>query len=88
MGEAALRRRQVRQLLLKSAASKSRSRYLHCRFGGRAVRLHRAIMQVLLGRQLGLSEVVHHIDGDHHNNHPRNLQVMARAGHTSRAAGF
>lgn len=28
-------------------------------------------------------EVVHHLDGDGHNNHPANIMVLTRSQHTS-----
>ena len=42
---------------------------------------HRAIMEELLGRPLRSNEVVHHIDGDKHNNEPSNLMVVSREEH-------
>ena len=43
---------------------------------------HRKIMRLKLGRPLEESEVVHHKDGNPHNNKPSNLQVMTRSEHT------
>ena len=37
---------------------------------------HRLVMEKSLGRHLLPSEAVHHIDGDHQNNHPDNLLVF------------
>jgi len=42
---------------------------------------HRAIMEAKLGRPLQPDEVVHHIDGNHENNKPNNLEVMDRREH-------
>lgn len=42
---------------------------------------HRLIAKAKLGRELKPDEVVHHIDGNPHNNKPSNLQVMTRAEH-------
>jgi len=39
--------------------------------------LHRVIAEQKLGRELLKGEVVHHIDGNKHNNHPENLEVMS-----------
>jgi hypothetical protein len=39
-------------------------------------------MEAKLGRPLQPDEVVHHIDGDHTNNKPNNLEVMDRKEHT------
>lgn len=46
-------------------------------------REHRVIMEQLIGRKLKADEVVHHIDGDRHNNSPNNLQLMKKGEHTS-----
>jgi len=43
---------------------------------------HRKIMRLKLGRELKPNEVVHHIDGNPHNNKPSNLIVMSRSEHT------
>lgn len=42
---------------------------------------HRAVMEAHLGRELTSDEVVHHIDGDKHNNAIENLQLMTRQEH-------
>ena len=38
-------------------------------------------MEAKLGRLLQPDEVVHHVDGDHTNNKPNNLEVMDRREH-------
>ena len=43
---------------------------------------HRKIMRLKLGRPLEDCEVVHHIDGNPHNNKPNNLQIMTRSEHS------
>jgi len=43
---------------------------------------HRLIMEQRIGRKLSFNEVVHHRDGNKHNNNPDNLEVMSRAEHT------
>ncbi len=42
---------------------------------------HRVIAEDSIGRPLLSTEHVHHIDGDKHNNDPKNLQVMSREDH-------
>jgi hypothetical protein len=54
------------------------------RFDRRRWFLHRVVMQVVLGRELLPSEVVHHRDGNRTNNSPRNLAVLDQGEHTSK----
>lgn len=42
---------------------------------------HRVIAEQMLGRPLERGEIVHHIDGNKHNNDPSNLRVMTQAEH-------
>lgn len=42
---------------------------------------HRVVMERKLGRKLCKGEVVHHIDGNAHNNHPDNLMVTTQSEH-------
>ena len=42
---------------------------------------HRVVAEQMLGRPLQRGEIVHHIDGDRHNNAPTNLEVMSQADH-------
>ncbi len=42
---------------------------------------HRHKMSKKLGRPLSSNEIVHHIDGDKHNNKTKNLQLMSRKEH-------
>ena len=42
---------------------------------------HRRVAEQTVGRPLLASEVVHHRDGNKHNNHPDNLEVLTRAEH-------
>lgn len=47
------------------------------------VLLHRIIMENHIGRLLTSEEVVHHIDGDRHNNNIDNLEIMDRREHSA-----
>ena len=42
---------------------------------------HRIVAEQMLGRPLTSKDVVHHIDGNKHNNAPENLQVMNHSDH-------
>lgn len=42
---------------------------------------HRVVAEVSLGRPLIEGEIVHHKDGDKHNNDPSNLAVMSQGEH-------
>lgn len=44
---------------------------------------HRIVMENYLGRLLTDNEVVHHLDGDRHNNNIENLELMDRKKHSS-----
>lgn len=46
------------------------------------VRLHRLIMEQMIGRFLTKDEVVHHKDDNTFNNHPDNLEIMSLPEHT------
>lgn len=43
--------------------------------------MHRVVAEQKLGRPLMPGEIVHHVDGDKHNNAPSNLQVMSQRDH-------
>lgn len=47
---------------------------------------HRLVMEKIIGRILEKSETVHHIDGDHANNNPENLQLFKTRGEHTRIA--
>jgi hypothetical protein len=49
---------------------------------GREVRVHRQVMEILVGRPLERHEDVHHVDGNGLNNEPSNLQLLTHGGHT------
>lgn len=42
---------------------------------------HRVIAELMIGRRLNPSEVVHHIDGNKRNNAPENLMICTKAEH-------
>lgn len=42
---------------------------------------HRVVMESIIGRRLERLEIVHHIDGNKHNNYPDNLQLMSQSEH-------
>lgn len=42
---------------------------------------HRVVAEQMLGRKLKRGEIVHHKDGNKHNNDPSNLEVLTQSQH-------
>lgn len=58
------------------------SGYIHCSTrGGADIPEHRRIVETVLGRPLGKSEIVHHINGDKIDNKNDNLLVCTKSYH-------
>jgi hypothetical protein len=45
------------------------------------VRKHRLVVEYCIGRYLYNNEVIHHLDGDTHNNNIENLMLLTRSDH-------
>lgn len=58
--------------------------YKQITVNGKQVRLHRHIMENHLNRKLKPSELVHHIDGNIHNNSIKNLKIVTRSFHAQK----
>lgn len=58
-------------------------RYLKKKIGGRTVQVHRMVMEGMLGRPLQRDEIVHHRNGDRHDNRPENLELMTARQHSA-----
>jgi len=72
-----VRRTSSRNAQLASVESVKKTTYR--KFFGRHE--HRVVAEQKIGRLLLPNEHVHHIDGNKHNNHPDNLQVMTASEH-------
>lgn len=59
------------QLYLRISRGPQRGRYVH-----------QLVAEAKIGRSLFSFETVHHIDGNHLNNDPSNLEVVKRSDHT------
>lgn len=50
---------------------------------------HRSVAEQKLGRPLRRGEIVHHIDGDKHNNDPTNLEILdSQSDHAKKHRAF
>jgi len=65
----------------KGGMSLMRNGYLQIRLNGKRKYLHRIVAEQTIGRELKVTEQVHHIDHDKLNNSPDNLVVLSPAQH-------
>ena len=79
---AAARRKHV-DLTAKGTSKKTGGYVVITRGANKHRTEHAVIMEQKIGRRLMPDEVVHHMDGNKHNNSIDNLVIMTRAEHTS-----
>ncbi len=56
--------------------------YFSMRYNGKKISVHRFVMQKKIGRALSSDEVVHHINGNKHDNRVDNLSIMNPSEHS------
>ncbi len=61
--------------------SEMHSRYRKMRVNGKEVKVHRYVMEQILGRPLGELEFVHHINENRYDNRPENLRLVTPKEH-------
>ena len=60
---------------------KQKKNYKMKKINGKQIYYHRWVMENHLGRKLNRSEVVHHINGDPHDNRVENLMILSQSEH-------
>lgn len=73
------RRERQRRSILNRVTAKGNT---YRKFYGRHA--HRVAAEQKLGRPLRRGEVVHHLDGNKHNNAPENLEILTQSEHVRR----
>lgn len=56
--------------------------YKHTKRNGKLRSTHRFVLEQFLGRKLLTKEIVHHKNGDKHDNRIENLEIMTRSEHS------
>ena len=76
----AIDNRLIRGIIIRNERDNMKS-YKCITINGKQVRLHRVLMEAYIGRKLKSWELVHHNDGDKHNNELSNLSITTRSIH-------